>query len=33
VDGGPGDDDCSGDEGDRFVNCERVHKSSLALPL
>ena len=27
VDGGPGKDDCSGDQGDRFVNCERVQRT------
>lgn len=26
IDGGPGSDDCSGDEGDRFVNCERIQR-------
>ncbi len=26
VDGGSGSDDCSGDQGDRFVNCERIQR-------
>jgi Ca2+-binding RTX toxin-like protein len=26
VDGGPGSDDCSGDQNDRFVDCERIQR-------